>query len=69
MSSLEKEIVSGSYENKDCIKGIEWLKADMLREIEIALNKLITEQPIQANFTLVYNANLNGTQNDNDIKG
>ena len=66
---LEKEIISGSYESKDCENGIDWLIADMLQEIAVELKKNLTHKPIQANFTFVYNANLNGSENDNDIKG
>jgi len=65
---LDKEIVSIGYESKDCVKGIQWIIQDLLKEIDMQLNSLITDNPIQATFTLVYTANLNGSENDNDIK-
>lgn len=69
MAALDKEVISVSYEGKDCAKGTEWLKAEILKDVEEGLNKLIINQPMQANFVLVYNANLNGSENEHNIKG
>lgn len=69
MNNLEKEIISFTYDIEDCKKGIDWIKQDAILEIEKQLNSLITYKPIQATFTLVYTANLNGSENDYDIKG
>jgi len=68
LNNLEKHIISIGYENKDCINGKEWLIEDTLKEIKTQLNKLILAKPIQATLTLVYTANINGSQNDYDIK-
>lgn len=68
MNNLEKEIISFSYDMKDCNRGLDWIKQDAIKEIEMQINSLITDNPIQATFTLVYTANLNGSENDNDIK-
>lgn len=59
--------MSITYENKDCEKGVEWIKADIMKEIDKQLN--IEYKPIQATITLVYTSNINGSENDNDIKG
>ena len=67
MNNLEKHIISVTYENKDCKKGIDWIKQDILNEIDKQLN--IENKPIQATITLVYTSNINGSENDNDIKG
>jgi len=53
---MEKEIISVSYESKDCEKGLEWIKKDLLNEIERQMNELISSEPEIATFTIIYTA-------------
>jgi len=67
LNNLEKHTISVTYENKDCVNGSDWIKKDIINEISKQLN--IENKPRQATVTLVYTSIINGSENDNDIKG